>query len=406
MSGRWLARWLLPLVLSGCSVPGSPPGRESRATPRAKPSAERLASAPTPVPAPAPVPPPHASGVPRPIPNPLVSRNKPAFAHSLAEYAEAKPINDGVFGTFDGAFRAGRPTPDKPAWVAIKVGGGYRRVLFVWSESGSPDYDNTTYGSPAAYSVQVSADSTNGADGSWRTVASVENNRYHSREHAFDFDGQSWVKMLLLRTPQESPGGVGLDEIEVHDLSAGGTDTWFFAGDSITAQAFRRNTEGAASFDRLVNDAVPRHRPAIINGGIGFLTAARALEHIDEWLRINPDFKYWALGYGTNDSAGNDDTEQYAKNLQALIDRIKAQNRIPIVPRIPFAADDQHPNLPKFNEVVDRLAALNHLLPGPDLYAWFRAHPEELRDKLHPDQKGAGAINRLWWEAVRGLYQP
>jgi acyl-CoA thioesterase I len=46
----------------------------------------------------------------------------------------------------------------------------------------------------------------------------------------------------------------------------------------------------------------------------------------------------------------------------------------------------------------------NGLIPGPDLYAWFLAHPEQLRDGLHPTDAGIVAINRLWASAMERLY--
>ena len=54
--------------------------------------------------------------------------------------------------------------------------------------------------------------------------------------------------------------------------------------------------------------------------------------------------------------------------------------------------------------MIAELTAQNDLLPGPDLYAWFAAHPEQLRDGIHPTDAGILAINRLWAEAVARAY--
>jgi lysophospholipase L1-like esterase len=55
--------------------------------------------------------------------------------------------------------------------------------------------------------------------------------------------------------------------------------------------------------------------------------------------------------------------------------------------------------------VIDRVTARNGLLPGPDLYAWFRSHRGELgQDGVHPNDAGTRSINRLWYEALRPLY--
>ena len=85
---------------------------------------------------------------------------------------------------------------------------------------------------------------------------------------------------------------------------------------------------------------------------------------------------------------------------------MRAAGRVPILATIPFASDGQHRGLPRFNEAIDDLTRANALRRGPDLYAWFAAHPEELRDGLHPNERGVASINRLWAEAVDALYSP
>ena len=48
------------------------------------------------------------------------------------------------------------------------------------------------------------------------------------------------------------------------------------------------------------------------------------------------------------------------------------------------------------NEVLDEVARQEGLLPGPDLYGWFKAHPDRLADGLHPDGPGSSDMQRLW----------
>ena len=65
--------------------------------------------------------------------------------------------------------------------------------------------------------------------------------------------------------------------------------------------------------------------------------------HIDEWLARNPDARFWALGYGTNDAAGDaGDPSRFKANLQTIIDRVRAAGRVPILATIPFASDGHH----------------------------------------------------------------
>jgi lysophospholipase L1-like esterase len=116
--------------------------------------------------------------------------------------------------------------------------------------------------------------------------------------------------------------------------------------------------------------------------------------------------KHWVLAYGTNDSAGNTpDASHFKHNLQTLVDRVREARRIPIVPRIPIATDHQHETIPLFNLAIDEVTSENSLMAGPDLYGWFSAHREELRDGIHPSDEGIVSINRLWADAVWPLYR-
>jgi acyl-CoA thioesterase-1 len=341
-------------------------------------------------------------------PNPIVSRGKPAFGFSPMAYARPSAINDGAYRSHGGTWMAGTPTPTTPLWVAIDVGRGPTRLLAAWSSNANTNYNETTYGAPGAYRIDVSADSTSGADGAWKTVATVTDNHVRVRAHSFDFTGQRWVKLVVTAAPSSSPNGVAIDELDVHDISAGVSDTWFFFGDSITAAAFDRQTpEHQPSFAEVIHKKHPRAFPAMINGGIGGEWSEGGLKRLDECLALNPDAHFWAIGYGTNDASGNrDDPSRFASNLRTLVGRLKEARRVPIIARIPFATDQQHNKIPLFNAVVDQVTRENHLVPGPDLYAWFQAHPDALLDGIHPHDRGTVSMNRLWADAVDRLYGP
>src|SRR6185503_8895589 len=126
-------------------------------------------------------------------PAPLVSRGKQVTGSSSVRYSKPANAIDGDHAT---AWTAGKPTPEQPAWIAIEVGKGPARVLLNWSASGSFNYDETDYGSPGAYRIETSADSTDGEDGTWKGVASAPGVGTHGREHSFDFVGRSWVRLV------------------------------------------------------------------------------------------------------------------------------------------------------------------------------------------------------------------
>ena len=188
------------------------------------------------------------------------------------------------------------------------------------------------------------------------------------------------------------------DEVEIKD-------TWFFAGDSITALAFNRAPAHQPSFAAWVHERFPAYFPAMIDGGTGGNKSDEGADHIDDWLARNPDVHFWAIQYGTNDSAGDStDTTRYRANMQRIVDHVLAAGRVPILATIPFASDGQHGHVPDFNRVIDELRSARSLAAGPDLYSWFAAHPDELRDGVHPNDRGAVSMNRLWGEAVSALY--
>ncbi|WP_438015749.1 GDSL-type esterase/lipase family protein [Sorangium sp. So ce315] len=347
---------------------------------------------------------PDAPGI---TPNPLISRGKPAFASS----GTASVLNDGKYRSA-GTWIAGKPTTAAPAWAAIQVGAGYERLLLSWTASYNYNYTDVQYGAPGAYRVETSSDSTNGSDGTWKAVAVVTDNPVRTRAHSFDFSGQSWVRLVVTAAPATTDEtGVQIDEIDVHDISNGAEDTWFFLGDSITAFAYDRDTPATQpSFAENIHAAHEAHFPAMINGGIGGeLTRANdtrpsALDRIDDVLEMNPDFHFFAIGYGTNDSWDQTNPTTFKANLQELIDRIQEAGRVPVLARIPFSPDGHHDALGVFNQAIDELTQANGLLPGPDLYAYFEEHPEQLDDEVHPGPAGRVAMNRLWADAVDVLY--
>jgi hypothetical protein len=297
-------------------------------------------------------------------PNPLISAGMPAFGSPNGNAAPL--VTDGIY--HGGGWNAGNPTPDAPSWVAIKLTAGPKRVLLSWDDGGTYDYDyktyitpppQTVYGMPTEYHIDVSADSTDGVDGTWKTAVATVENEVRTRAHSFDFAGMSWVKMVITNGPANmpdagltEPGGVVIGEIDVHDLSATGSclpdDTWFFMGDSITAFAYDRALLHQPSFAAGINGAKPAYFPAMINGGIGSEKSGDGLARLQNALDWNPDFRFFLLGYGTNDSAGGQiDSYTFGVNMQAMIDMIRAAGRVPIIPHIPYSGDGTHGGIPQ-----------------------------------------------------------
>lgn len=327
---------------------------------------------------------------------PIVSRGKRVESSP----GGGKVVVDGVYRT-RASWAGGHPTVAKPSWVAIDVGPGPSRVLVAWTSSGNHDYTDRKYGAPVDYRIETSADSTNGANGGWRTAVTIAGNPVRSRAHAIDFAGQRWVRMVVTGlSPDVFEWGLYLDEIDVHDLSRGGNDAWVFFGDSITSAVFDRAPAHQPSFPEAIARRHPGFFPAVIGAGFGSLHHADAVRRIDEVLALNPDARVIALGFGSNDW----DPVAFRKDLLEVVRKVRAAGRIPVVARIPFRADSPVDYPSRLNAVVDEVTARLGLLPGPDLHGWFLSHRERLADGLHPDDAGAVEMIRLWAEAVAPLY--
>jgi lysophospholipase L1-like esterase len=329
-------------------------------------------------------------------PAPLVSRCRRVAASGRG----AEALVDGRTRTAE-AWAGGFPTPEHPAWAAIRIGRGPSRLLVSWTSSHNHDWFEQFYGAPVDYRIDVSADSTDGADGEWRTVVSVTGNPVRSRAHAIDFSGASWVRLVVTRLPDRvNEWGLFLDEIDVHDLSLGGDDVWLFLGDSIAAGVFDRAEPRRPSFADAIARRHPGYRPSMIDAGLVRARAGDLLARIDELLALAPDARVVAIGIGSNDG----DLEAFRRDLARLVARIRAGGRIPVVARIPFRTGDTSGWTGQKNAALDAVVREAGLLPGPDLYSWFEAHPERLADGLHPDDRGAVDASRLWAEAVAPLY--
>jgi lysophospholipase L1-like esterase len=328
-------------------------------------------------------------------PAPLVSRG----ARVVASSPGAEVLVDGIYRgpTWGGGF----PSPAAPAWVALRVDRGAARLLLSWTSSHNHDYRELFYGAPVDYRIETSADSTDGKNGSWRTVVTVTGNPVRSRAHAFDFAGQRWVRLVVTRLADPvNRWGLQLDEIDLHDLSLGGDDVWVFIGDSIGAGVFDRAPGHRPSFADDVASAHSGYTPAMIDAGFCRARTAEVLARIDDVLAWNQDARVFAIVLGSNDG----EPEAVRAALDGIVRKLQAAGKIAVVARIPFQTKYGQDYVARKNVAVDAVVAAHGLLPGPDLYAWFKARPEQLHDGLHPDDAGSVAMSRLWAEAVAPLY--
>ncbi len=335
----------------------------------------------------------------------LLSRGKPVYcSHNDAGAGGDNAIVNGHYGNWS----FWRPSfTALPSWCAINVGAGATRLLMTWNSDYIFDYISDTGTTPQDYTIAVSADSTNGADGTWHTLVTVTGNQARIREHLLPFSGQSWVKMTITKgQAKASQPYIFIDQVDLYDVSQSLNDTFFFSGDSITGIAYNRSDDNQPSYAELVHAAYPQRFPTTLDGGLGGWNTDGAVQDIDQWLKLNPDIHYWLLGWGTNDAFDQVSPAHFQANLQILVDKIKQAGHIPILAHIPYLArPDLDSEVQSLNAAIDKVTEANHLTKGPDFYQLFHAHAADylLKDGTHPTPAGAKAMNQAWFQLLRPI---
>lgn len=339
------------------------------------------------------------SFLPAPFPTRLLSLGAPVRASSGE--ASAAAVADGVWRTWAG-WRPTRPTPAAPQWLALDLGrAAPAAILLLWNAGNNTNYNETRYGGLGSYTVETSADSSDGLNGTWTPAATVSGNTVRTRAHRVPFAGQRWVRLWVTALAPGAPAAA-LDEVAVYDAAAGLDESWLFLGDSLTALAFDRAPERGPAFADLIHTARPESNPITLDAGVNGETSAEALARLDGRLAGNPDFHFWVIGYGTNDVTADPSGHAavaFAGRLGRLAAQIQAAGHVPVVAPIPYSRDPDHAAIPQYNAALLAMADSQGLLVGPDLYAYFAAHPDQLApDGVHPTDAGSAAINRLWAE--------
>ncbi|MCF0215729.1 MAG: hypothetical protein HUK21_04590 [Fibrobacteraceae bacterium] len=301
--------------------------------------------------------------------------------------------------------------------VALNVGTGPTKILVTWDTRGDEAWIGDEYVKAAScthvvskdaslqnFKIMTSANSTNGMDGDWEIALETGESGAMSRGVVVDFAGKSWVRLV----PTEPVKN--LEEIGVYDMSAGGNDTWFFMGTSISQMGLKQFTVDS-NFSQLVHARFGDYYPAMIRGGIGCVTSQGVVDGLKYYAEYAGNVKFWAIEMGTNDAWGgsDDNVDVFKRNLQTIIDTAKALGITPIIARVmatnPEMAGWQVNQA--FLDAVDELSQKNGLPLGPDFFDYFLKHPEELgSDGVHPaNPKGGESMHRLWAEAVSELYK-
>ncbi len=288
---------------------------------------------------------------------------------------------------------------------------------------------------PRDYELQVSADSTNGSDGTWQTVLTVTGNDRSQRTHKLTVPsgGYHWLRMRVTDGNADETATAGRDfglrEIRLFAPSNGniGTrDSLVIYGDSLTASNFETiGTLGLAAKIKALrgtNQDMPLTTYGLAGqNSSGLVNSPDVAYDIYDALaqdNMQENARFWGIALGTNDAldsaqsigvAGFNITE-YGGRLDAAVADLIALGRVPIVARIPDTDEARggYGTLATKRKVlgdIDGVMAKYRLIPGPDLYTAFRDNIETSSssflsgDGTHHSDAGMLKMLELWSEA-------
>jgi len=335
------------------------------------------------------------------VPNPIVSLNKPVTTttpgYNASQLFLDPPLPNNVNTTYGVAWQ---PAPGQS--VTINVGTGPTDLLMVWQVD-YPDYvaPSAGFGLPYGYQIDISPDGT-----TWTSVVPATTTNYRSREAKFAFSGNSYVRFTVLSTT--AGDNSMFRSMKIFDASHGTEDTWLVAGPG--PSRFVYNDVEGPGFGHLVNSCRPKYYPALINisdltPSISNLVAALQAPAATNWLSLNPDFHFWILTYGLEDLGS---VSTFSSTLESAVQLLLAAGKVPVLTHIQYVTPGNGGGIDPttivpFNAAIDALVAKYKLLPSPDLYAWFEAHPTQLCTSADDSNDPSGFCGETQWNGIQPI---
>lgn len=332
----------------------------------------------------------------------------------------AAPASNANSGTLTQAFAFTTPFPVWLAYDLSAVPSSLRgQVLVHWEQSATTGaYDPTLISNnpnnvPTSYTIDVNAtpfSGTSAPSSGWVTKVTVTNsNPYHSRQHLLDMTGYVCIRINVTAvTGSASNNNVALN-MDVHSAPSGATDSWFFAGDSITQRGFMWDDQNGIGFvpSQLIANTYTKFYPVWECGGVGGWTATDAQAVFSTWMGLFPG-KFVALNFGTNDAnLGGSYMTNYQSKMQSMVTTALGQGCKVIIPTIPWlnTSSQAQTNVNTLNALITGTLVPNNpgCILGPDLYGYFSTHQSEISsDGLHPTDPALSTGNG--YVDYRGLW--
>jgi acyl-CoA thioesterase-1 len=196
-----------------------------------------------------------------------------------------------------------------------------------------------------------------------------------------------------------APAGSGFDAGDFENGVPEGISIVLFFGNSLSAGYGLNDPETEAFPGRIQAKIDSAGLPfKVVNAGLSGETTAGGKNRID-WVMRQP-IDIFVLELGGNDGLRGIDPEETYRNLQSIIDQVKA--RYPEV-KIVLAGMEAPPNLGEqyttaFRSVYPRLAEANEVVLIPFLLEGVGGVPElNLPDGIHPTARGHQRVADLIW---------
>jgi len=188
-------------------------------------------------------------------------------------------------------------------------------------------------------------------------------------------------------------------------------------GDDVSIDG--RNSGGG--FEPVLNDLLTVELAStlhtVANLGISGEKTEEGLQRLSNVLLQNSQAGYFLILHGANDrlsmlpsGLGTDPgAEGYPHNyksyLQQMINMITSAGKEVYIAKNLYRKNDPARNLEaeEYNEVIDELVEENGILvTPPPFFEYFKHHPEQQADSVHPDGVGYQAMANLWRNALMG----
>jgi len=188
-------------------------------------------------------------------------------------------------------------------------------------------------------------------------------------------------------------------------------------GDSITRGSHDTIPGDGIGYEPVLDSLLTARKGyphTVVNAGEPAETSADGVNRVGAVLSAHPSANYFLILYGTNDAIIPAVSKAaYKANMQAIITAVRSAGKIPYLAKVPYV-DPLNPNFPagfsfsdgaiqQYNQAIDELVAdpLNGIsVVPPDFYGWFKSHPDQLDDGLHPNNTGYQSMATLWFNEL------